>query len=50
MKDLLLPSSDTAVAVQFLVLVGIVAAGVLATRRTPSLRVFIIGVGVFVGL
>lgn len=46
MKDLLLPRTDAAVAVQAAIAAVVVAAALVAVRRDPDLRIFVAGVGV----
>lgn len=46
--DLLRPKTDTAVVVQVVVVVVLVGVGVWRTWRMPDIRLFVLGVGVFV--
>ncbi len=46
MRDLLLPASDTAVAVQALIVFGLLAAFGWTARRNQDLRVFVVGLTV----
>lgn len=48
LRDLVLPRTDAMVAVQLVVLVGLVAVGVWRTWHAPEWRLLVLAVGVFV--
>lgn len=45
--DVLLPRTDAEVAVQFLILVAAVMMALVLTRRSPTGRLLVVGVGLF---
>lgn len=48
LTDQLMPKTDTVVVVQAVVVLVLVAVGVWRTWRMPDIRLFVLGVGVFV--
>lgn len=46
--DLLWPTTDAAVLAQVVILVLLVGVGLWRTWRVPELRLFVLGLGVFV--